>query len=165
MEEVKSNDGNTTAATTTAAAVLPTTPISAKSNRRRRRRERFENDNILKQALAYSRAGEASVVGTTVDAEVSKLSVTAPEAGGDEAAEIRATAAALLRRLIVDKQESLRAHFHKIPFMPQARHSEESGESVLSLVGVLYCVFQVSNDETRRLSLFSTPTSGRIPPQ
>lgn len=40
-------------------------------------------------------------------------------AGRDESAEIRATAAALLRRLIVDKQESLRAHFHKIPFMPQ----------------------------------------------
>lgn len=39
--------------------------------------------------------------------------------GRDESAEIRATAAALLRRLIVDKQESLRAHFHKIPFMPQ----------------------------------------------
>ena len=64
---------------------------------------------LLERALAYSRAGAgAAGVG---------------EAGAGEVVEIRATAAALLRRLVVEKQECLRAHFHKIPFMPQVRRA------------------------------------------
>lgn len=142
MEEVKSNDHSKT---TTATTKLPTTPGSAKPKKQSRTRERLDNDDLLKQALAYSRTGAASVANTT-DTGVSKPSVAATsagagEAGEDEGAEIRATAAALLRRLIVDKQESLRAHFHKIPFMPQARHwsrtqrGVEEGRRLVSLVG------------------------------
>lgn len=83
--------------------------------------------DLLEQALAYSRAGTIAALRPSV----SKTGVASTEsvgragvgagAVGSEVAEIQAVAAALLRHLIVDKQESLRAQFHKIPFLPQVR--------------------------------------------
>lgn len=114
IDEVK-HDGNPSNATsnahdnTTAAAPIPSPKPKAK-----RRSTARDNENLLKRALAYSRAGAppgTSMVGVDED----------------EGREIRATAAALLRRLIVDKQECLRTHFRKIPFMPQARVFRRDG--------------------------------------
>ena len=77
-------------------------------------------DKLLERALAYSRAG-ADGAGSGF----SVLSGVRGEGGG-ETREIRATAGALVRRLVVEKQECLRTRFHKIPFMPQARRKSNS---------------------------------------
>lgn len=92
------------------------TPIPSPKSKAKRRSTTRDNENLLKQALAYSRAGAPP-----------STSMVAAE--GDEGGEIRATAAALLRHLIVDKQECLRTHFRKIPFMPQASIRDGLGAS------------------------------------
>lgn len=75
-------------------------------------------DKLLERALAYSRTG-ADGAGSAGSGLSFLSGVQA--AGEGETWEIRATAGALVRRLIVEKQECLRTRFHKIPFMPQAR--------------------------------------------
>lgn len=100
--------------------------------------------DLLEGALAYSRAGATPALAPQSPKWVSTPVTDAGgytsagslilrrgrrEAGvGGEKAEIRATAAALLRRLVVEKQETLRAHFHKIPFMPQLPDLPALGE-------------------------------------
>lgn len=101
--------------------------------------------DLLEEALTYSRAGapppspsglSIPVLGARGSASETRSSFLGRGAGGtaverrtgagagtgggqEEKSEIRATAAALLRRLIVEKKDGLRAHFHKIPFMPE----------------------------------------------
>lgn len=90
------------------------------------------HNDLLERALAYSRAGTSVATGTKVSRTSTACAGNGHGHGGcgsgadNEGAEIRATAAALLRRLLVDKQEILRPHFHKIPFMPQARITSSS---------------------------------------
>lgn len=131
MEEVRSDEdhddddeaNNRKSSKNASVTAQPTTPSAAKSKKKKSRRsERSENDNLLKQALVYSRGGATAITaGPGVSTPSMELVKGVHAKADDEGAEIRATAAALLRHLIVDKQESLRAHFHKIPFMPQAR--------------------------------------------
>lgn len=119
--------------------------------------------DLLEDALAYSRAGAPpppSPSWLSVPAVGARGSSTRPSlpggrggggtavetrrgagagAGGgqEEKSEIRATAAALLRRLIVEKQDRLRAHFHKIPFMPELPDLPALGEVGTVLAGEL----------------------------
>lgn len=93
------------------------TPVPSPKSKTKRRATTRDNENLLKQALAYSRAGAPRRTSMVVGMEE------------DEGGEIRATAAALLRHLIVDKQECLRTHFRKIPFMPQASIRDVLGRS------------------------------------
>lgn len=84
--------------------------------------------DLLEEALAYSRAGAAAPSPVKVPVGNLRGGVLEKEKGAEEKAEIRATAAALLSLLIVEKQGKMRAHFHKIPFMPQLPDLPALGE-------------------------------------
>lgn len=84
--------------------------------------------DLLKEALAYSRAGAAAPSPVKVPVGNLRGGAFGRDKGAEEKAEIRATAAALLSLLIVEKQDKMRAHFHKIPFMPQLPDLPALGE-------------------------------------
>lgn len=91
--------------------------------------------DLLEGALAYSRTGppvpsprRVSVIGVKTAAGRVWGQRRGGGAGEKEKAEIRATAAALLRLLIVEKQDKMSTHFHKIPFMPQLPDLPSLGE-------------------------------------
>lgn len=91
--------------------------------------------DLLEEALAYSRTGPPVPSPRRVSVVAVKTTaggVWGQRRGGGarekEKAEIRATAAALLRLLIVEKQDKMSTHFHKIPFMPQLPDLPSLGE-------------------------------------
>lgn len=107
---------------------------SAAKARKNNQNSRSDTD-LLEEALAYSRTGppvpsprRVPVVGVKTAARGLWGQRRGGGAGEQEKTEIRATAAALLRLLIVEKQEKMSTHFHKIPFMPQLPDLPSLGE-------------------------------------
>ncbi|CAN0092692.1 unnamed protein product, partial [Ectocarpus sp. 13 AM-2016] len=107
---------------------------SAAKARKDNQNSRSDSD-LLEEALAYSRTGppvpsprRVSVVGVKTAPRGLWGQRRGGGAGEQEKAEIRATAAALLRLLIVEKQDKMSTHFHKIPFMPQLPDLPSLGE-------------------------------------
>lgn len=112
------------------------TPPSSKMLARRRATRKHSgatpnsrsDADVLEKALAYSRAGAAAPSPARVSVRGLRKGVLGKGRRAREKVEIRATAAALLRRLIVEKQDKMRTHFHKIPFMPQLPDLPALGE-------------------------------------